>query len=190
MTKSEIEALVQPILKGSTITEVEDFGDIFAIHFVNDEYYKSNRIEDIAAGAGPIIFIKKSKEIFKTSSGQTAEGYVNAYRKCGDIYGFLSDNIGIYELPGTLGRQRCILSIKKILGFELSDAKSIFEILELREVVEIKLKDEWQTKEVVEKLSESGFVVRRLWNNRTNKASQWDASCAHAGRRYVYGEMN
>jgi len=39
MNEVEVKALIRPRIKGCTITEIEDFGDAFAIYFVNDEYY-------------------------------------------------------------------------------------------------------------------------------------------------------
>lgn len=125
MNQSEAEKLAQKALEGSTITEVEDFGDIYAIHFVNDEYQKSQNIEDMAVGAGPMICIKGSGEIFRTGSGLNSEQYVLAYRECGDIYGNLSAAIEIQKLPQEIDNAHCILSLKKIVGVNLSESKKI-----------------------------------------------------------------
>ena len=64
MTKEQVHGLIRPIVKerGSTITGIRDFGDAFAIHYVNDEYYKSRDPKDELIGTGSIIYIKSTGE--------------------------------------------------------------------------------------------------------------------------------
>ena len=164
MMISDIKALIQPMLEESTITGVEDFGDVFAIHFTNNKYYESKRFEDMAVGAGPIIFIKESKAIFHTGSGRTASEYVAAYRNCGDVFGLLGQNIKIYELPKGVDKKLCILRLKKILGYNLRDAKNIVEKMDLKEAIKIKLKDEWHARNVLGKLLDAGFLAKHIWD--------------------------
>lgn len=164
MNEIEVRNIVEPMLSGSTITKIEDFGDIFAVHFVNDEYYRSQRIEDMAVGAGPIIFIKESKEIFKTGSGNTAEGYIQAYRECGDVYGSQGKNIQISTTPDNIDKKQCILQLKKTLGVNLTEAKGLAEKLWLNESQQIELKDYWQARDTAKLLSELGYAAKHIWD--------------------------
>lgn len=123
MNEAEVKELIRPRIKGSTITEVEDFGDAFAIYFVNDEYYKSQKLEDMMVVAGPIIYIKSTGEIFETGSGQSAEQYIRAYRECGDVYGRLGETIEITGLSETRDEKQATLALKSILGAGLAESK-------------------------------------------------------------------
>ncbi len=164
MNECEVRNIVKPLLVGSTITEVEDFGDLFAVHFVNDEYYKSKRIEDMAVGAGPIICIKESKEIFKTGSGSTTEGYITAYRECGDVYGSQDKNIEISKVPVGVDKKQCILKLKKVLGVNLTYAKELAEKLWAMDAVKVELKDYWQARDTTKLLSELGYTAKHMWD--------------------------
>jgi ribosomal protein L7/L12 len=164
MNEIEVRNIVEPLLVGRTITKVEDFGDVFAVHFINDEYYKSKRMEDMAVGAGPVICIKESKEIFKTGSGNTSEGYITAYRECGDVYGSQDKSIEISIVPDGVDKKQCILKFKKILGVNLTEAKDLAEKLWAKDAVKIELKDYWQARDTTKLLSELGYTVKHVWN--------------------------
>ena len=163
MNQNDAKKLVQSTLEGFTITEIEDFGDIFAIYFVNNKYYKSKDPKDLPAGGGPLIIIKNSQEIFTTGSALGAKQYVQAFRECGDIYGRVSNSIEIYELPKDKDKKHCILSLKKIIGKDLSESKKIVEEVTAGISVSVTLKDRWQLQEVHEKLVSSGFSVKYIW---------------------------
>ena len=163
MNESEVKKLISRRLKGSTITEVEDFGDAFAIYFVNDEYYKSGKLEDLAVGAGPTIYIKKTGEIFETGSGQSAEEYINAYRECGDVYGRLSEAIEIKLSNTTTDKKKAILSLKSALGMGLAESKKLFEKMVIEGGLQVNMDDEWGAAEAKNKLINMGFNVKRLW---------------------------
>lgn len=163
MNKAEVKDLIRPRLKGCTITEVEDFGDAFAIYFVNDEYYKSKKLEEMKIGAGPVIYIKSTGEIFETGSGQSAEYYINAYRECGDVYGRLSNSLEISGIPEGYDVKKAILKLKTALGIGLAEAKTLIEKLLSDGKIEINLKNEWETEEVKGKFLNFGFKVKQLW---------------------------
>lgn len=59
MNQNDAKKLVQSTLEGFTITEVKDFGDIFAIYFVNNKYFKSKDPEDLPAGGGRLLLLLK-----------------------------------------------------------------------------------------------------------------------------------
>ena len=163
MNEAEVKELVSPRIKGSTITEVEDFGDAFAIYFINDEYYKSQKLEDMMVGAGPIIYIKSTGEIFETGSGQSAEQYIRAYRECGDVYGRLSDTIELTGLSDTQDEKKAILALKSILGEGIAESKKKIEKIVNEGRIEVTLENEWGAEEAESKLKNSGFKVKRLW---------------------------
>lgn len=164
MNEIEVRNIVEPMLVGSTITEIEDFGDIFAVHFVNDEYYKSQNLKDIKVGAGPIIFIKESKEVYRTGSGNTSEGYVTAYRECGDIYGSQDKNIEISQVPNNIDRKQCILALKKVIGVNLNQAKEYTDSLWANEAVKIELASYWEARDLTKLLCEMGYATKHVWD--------------------------
>jgi ribosomal protein L7/L12 len=164
MNEIEVRNIVEPMLSDGTITQIEDFGDIFAVYFVNNEYYKSKRIEDLAVGAGPVICIKKTKEIFKTGSGITAIGYVTAYRECGDVYGSQEKNIEISKTPVGIDKKQCILKLKNVLGVNLKEAKSLTEKLWVMGSVKIELKTYWEARDASRLLSELGYTTKHVWD--------------------------
>jgi hypothetical protein len=163
MNKAEIIELIRPTVEGCTITEVEDFGDAFAVYFVNDEYYKSKKLEDMKVGAGPIIYIKNTGEIFRTGSGQSAENYIKAYRECGDVYGRLSNILKISAIPENSDEKKTILNLKSIVGLGMSEAKEIVERIIKEGKAEVALKNEWEAEEVLNKFLKTGFRVKQLW---------------------------
>lgn len=163
MNKADVIELIRPAIEGCTITEVEDFGDAFAVYFVNDEYYKSKKLEDMKVGAGPIIYIKNTGEIFKTGSGQSAENYIKAYRGCGNVYGRLSNILEISGIPKNSNEKKTILSLKSIVGLGMSEAKEIVERIIKEGKVEITLNNEWEAEDVLNKLLKTDFLVKRLW---------------------------
>jgi hypothetical protein len=163
MNKDEVIELIRPTIEGCTITEVEDFGDAFAVYFVNDEYYKSKRFEDMKVGAGPIIYIKNTGEIFRTGSGQSAKNYIKAYRECGDVYGRLSNTLEISGLPKNSDEKKTILNLKSIVGLGMAEAKTMVERIIKDGKAEVSLKNEWEAEEVLNKFLETGFKVKQLW---------------------------
>jgi len=163
MNEAEVIDLIRPTIEGCTITEVEDFGDAYAIYFVNDEYYKSKKIEDMKVGAGPVIYIKNTGEIFRTGSGQTAANYIKAYRECGDVYGRLSNTIEITGLPKGYDEKNAMINLKSIVGLGLSEAKEQVERIINEGRIEVTLNNEWEAEEVLKKFTNSGFKVKLLW---------------------------
>jgi hypothetical protein len=93
MNEEQARKSVEPLIEGCTITEVQDYEDIFAIHFVNNEYYKSKNILDMAVGAGPTFVEKETGKITQTGSGQGVQQYVEAYRACGDFFASLGSSV-------------------------------------------------------------------------------------------------
>jgi hypothetical protein len=163
MNETEVVELVKPNLEGCTVTEVKDFGDAYAIYFVNDEYYKSKQLEDLKIGAGPIIYVKNTGEVFRTGSGQSAEQYIRAYRECGDVYGRESETLAITGLPKELNENEAILNLKAILGLGLAESKAFVEQIAGKGKIEVALKNESEAEEAKIKLAQYGFKVRRLW---------------------------
>jgi len=157
MNEAEVKALIRSRIKGCTITEVEDFDHAFAIYFVNDEYYKSKKLEDMKIGTGPIIYIKNTGEIFETGSGQTAQYYIQAYRECGDVYGRLSNSLEISDIPENYDEKKAIIDFKIVLGIGLSEAKVLIEKLLKDKKIEITLENEWETEEVKNKFLNFGY---------------------------------
>ncbi len=163
MNENEVIALIRPKIKGCTITEVEDFGDAFAIFFVNDEYYKSGKIEDMAIGAGPFIYIKETGEIFETGSAQSAEHYIKAYRECGDIYGRRSEILQITGFEKSLNKKRAVLNLKSVLGSGLAESKNFIEKVISDSKTEVTLGTEREAEDAKAKLVKFGFKVKHLW---------------------------
>jgi ribosomal protein L7/L12 len=117
----------------------------------------------LAVGAGPVIYIKNTGEIFETGSGQSAEQYINAYRECGDVYGRLSQTIEIKLFNPTQDNKKAILSLKSVLGIGLAESKKLFEKMISEGELQLNMNDEWEAEEVKNKLSNLGFNVKRLW---------------------------
>ena len=42
MNEEQAKALVQPMMDGCTIVDVENFDELYAIYLDNNEYYESN----------------------------------------------------------------------------------------------------------------------------------------------------
>ena len=163
MNETEVVELIRPRLKGCTITDVKDFGDAFAIFFVNDEYHKSGKVEDLMIGAGPIIYIKNTGEIFETGSGQSAERYIKAFRECGDVYGRESETLVITEIPQEHNEKKATLNLKTILGLPLSESKTLIEKIVKDGKIEITLKNERGAEDAKNAFANLGFKANRLW---------------------------
>lgn len=164
MNEAEIQVLIQPMIEGNTITDIEDFGDAFAIYFVNNEYFLSKKTEDLKIGAGPIIYIKNTGEIFHTGSGQTAEHYIQAYRECGDIYAKPSETI-VIELPDPNEKKDKIINLRSTLGVGVAEAKALIEQIMKEGKITVDLKSDLDAQEAKDKLIQFGFKVKQLWRN-------------------------
>lgn len=171
MDENKAKQLVQPMLKGCTITRVEDFGDLLAIYFVNDAYYQSGKIEDMAIGSGPIILVKSSGEVFRTGSGQTTAEYVEAYRESGHVYGSLSETLEIRALPEQVTRKQCILDLKKAISIDISVSKAAVDKLLTGEFAEFSFADENRAQEAQQQLSKIGFSAKQRWRRPEVKES-------------------
>ncbi|MDH3347191.1 MAG: hypothetical protein OEM02_03705 [Desulfobulbaceae bacterium] len=162
MNEEELKVLIQPVIEGCTITGIEDYGDIFAIHFVNNLYYESKRIEDMEVGAGPIIYIKSTGEIIETGSGRSAELYVRAYRECGDVYGRPSENIKIQNIDKDIDKKKAILELKSVLGIGLRESKELVSLVSNKGTAIITLSSESDAEMAVNKLGNLGFKVKQI----------------------------
>jgi len=165
MNEEEVKALIRPRILGCTITEVEDFGDAFAIHFVNDEYYRSKNIKDLMIGAGPVIYIKRTGDIFETGSARSAAQYIQAYRECGDVYGKPGNSLEIFGLPEGQDKKESILNLKSILGLGITESKALITLVVREGKAEITLKSEQETEDTGNSLLKSGFKAKQLWEN-------------------------
>lgn len=161
---NEIEArnLVIPTIKGSTITKVEDFGELYCVYFVNDEYFKTGNLEDLKIGYGPSFVEKSTRNIFSTGSGQSAEYYVKAYKESGNIYARPSNSIilnGLENCSKNVGT----LKIKSSLHVGLSQAKAIYETLENGTTFEFIFPSEHEAESAVCILKAAGILSKVLW---------------------------
>ena len=116
MIEQEARKIASVQLEGSTITEVQDFGELFAVHFVNDEFYKSGDVSDMMIGAGPMFIEKSTGKVFQTGSGQSAEMYVAAYKACGDLYARPGNQVSVTGIESHEDIKKYILSLKTIYG--------------------------------------------------------------------------
>ena len=150
-------------LDGCTITKVDEYKNIYAVHFVNNEYLKSRDFRDLAVGAGPRMVVKSTGEMFITGSGQTGAYYAKAYEASGSVYGQPIDSIVIRKLPESLTRDKAILLVKNICELNLAEARLIVDKAIESEDARVDF-DQWsQTEWKINKLNESGFQIEQLW---------------------------
>jgi ribosomal protein L7/L12 len=161
MNIEEAVNLVKPLIMGSTITKTEDFGDLFAVYFVNDEYYASRKMEDMMVGAGPMMVEKKTATVFATGSGQSAAEYAAAYKECGSVYGRPSSSVSI---SGSENDKAAILNLKSILSIGLKEAKNLVASINSSESVIINTESLAEAEAIVNKLKQKGFVAKQVWS--------------------------
>ncbi len=161
MNVDEAENLVKPLIIGSTITRTEDFGDLFAVYFVNDEYYASRKMEDMMVGAGPMMVEKKTGQVFQTGSGQSAAEYATAYKECGSVYGRPSSYVSISSSENS---KAAILNLKSVLSIGLSEAKNLVGSISRDEPVVINAGSSAKAKNIVNKLNQKGFIAKQVWS--------------------------
>ena len=163
MKKDEAENLVKPMIKGSTITKTEDFGELYAVYFVNDEYYKSQKFEDMMVGAGPMMVEKSTGEIFETGSAQSGADYAKSYNECGSVYGKPSEKILISKLSNTENSKTIIIKIKSILNIKTQESKRMVESLIKNEAVEIVCNTAEEAETSVNNLQTIGVLAKQIW---------------------------
>jgi hypothetical protein len=160
MNIEEAQELVSPLIPGSTVTKTEDFGDLFAVHFVNDEFYASKKIEDMMVGAGPMMVEKATRAVFETGSGQSAAEYASAYKECGSVYGVPSSSICIF---GAVEENTAILNLKSALSIGLKEAKDLVNSIRAGDEVSLDFDSPSSAAQVVEKLNKYNFSCKQLW---------------------------
>lgn len=165
MNEEQARKLVEPLLEGSTITEVQDYGDIFAIHFVNDEYYKSKNIMDMAIGAGPTFIEKNSGKITKTGSGRGVLQYVEAYRACGDFFASLGSSVLLSDSSKEIDVPKTILSIKKLCGYSTADSKKVVSSVISGNKKALEFGSPVEATQALEKLNQLGFSAVQNWES-------------------------
>ncbi len=163
MKKDEAENLVKPMIKGCTITKTEDFGNLYAVYFVNNEYYKSQKFEDIMIGAGPMMVEKSTGKIFKTGSAQSGADYAESYNECGSVYGKPSEKILISKLDNTKNSKIIIIKIKSILSINTKESKKIVDSLINNESTEITCNTTEEAETAVNKLQTLGVTAKQTW---------------------------
>jgi hypothetical protein len=166
MNEDQARELVEPLIKGSTITEIQDYGEIYAIHYVNDEYYKSKNIMDMAIGAGPTFIEKDSKKITQTGSGRGVAQYVEAYRACGDFFASLGNSVSVYGTLKEIDTPKTILSVKKICGYSTSESKNVVETITKGGEVELNFSSATIASEAVLKLANLGLLSKQSWESQ------------------------
>ncbi len=162
MNEFEARNLVIPTIIGCTITKVEDFGELYCVNFVNDEYFKSVELEDLKIGYGPSFVEKSTGKIFSTGSGQGAEFYVKAYKESGNLYARPSNTIILNRLENC-SKNIGTLKIKSSLHVGLSQAKAIYEALENGKAFEFILPSEHEAEIAVSILKAVGIFGKVLW---------------------------
>ena len=150
-------------LDGCTITEVEEYEDLYAVYFVNNEYLESRDFKDMAIGAGPRMIVKSTGELFVTGSAQSGASYAKAYEQSGSVYGKLIDSIIINKLPETIEKSKAILLVKNICEISLPEARLIINTVIQSGSTKINFEKNSQIKWTIKKLKENGFQVEQLW---------------------------
>ncbi len=164
MTPDEAILIASKDLEGCTITEIEEYKNVYAVYFLNNEYLKSGDSRDLLIGAGPRIVIKATGELLITGSGKSGLEYAMAYDACGDVYGRLIDSLVLYGTPPSIDKVRSILELKKICEISLVEARqAVNEIIESGSV-RFDFDCYCQVEYKVEMLKEKGFKVRQLWS--------------------------
>lgn len=163
MDIEQAKAIASDGLQGSSITHVEEYKNLFAVYFVNNEYLESGDFRDMAVGAGPRMIVKSTGEMFETGSGKTGNFYAKAYEAGGSVYARPINSITIYAVPEFFDKPKAILSVKKICEISLIEARSTINRvidtgrarLDFSQCSDISWK--------LNKLNEMGFTVKQLW---------------------------
>ena len=163
MNEDDARKVIQPLIEGCTITDVQDYGDIFAIHYVNNGYYLSKNIMDMAIGAGPTFVFKDSGRVIQTGSGRCVEEYVEAYRACGDFFASLGNSVLILESLEGIDTTKLILAFKKMSGYSTSESKKSVNSLQKGESQKLVFGSVSLASDAVLKLGSSGFVAKQEW---------------------------
>lgn len=163
MNEEQAKALVKSMMDGCTIVGIEDFDELYAIYFVNNEYYQSKDISDLKIGAGPIFVEKETSAIFNTGSGVSAQFYVKAYRECGSVYGRPTSSVLMRELKNNDNPKVCIVELKHISGKTIAEAKSIYSNLANGNSVKLDFVSQDEAEESIEKLSLIGIDAKLIW---------------------------
>ena len=166
MNEEQAKKIAASMLDGSTITEIEDFGELYAICFVNDEYLISGYMIDLKIGAGSIFIEKSTGNVFETGSARSASDYVKAYKATGDVYATLSSCVMVTNFIRTAEKAKSIMSLKNLLGTKLSEAKDIVEKVADRNEVRIDFQNVDEAEKKIAQLHEIGFLAKHLWNNQ------------------------
>jgi hypothetical protein len=163
MNEEQAKALVQPMMDGCIIVDVEDFDELYAIYFVNNEYYESKDLNDLKIGAGPIFVEKETGNIFSIGSGVSAQFYVKAYRECGSVYGRPSSSVLMNELINNDNPKACIVELKHISGKTMAEAKNIYSDLVNGNIVKLDFDSEDDAEKAIEKLSLIWIYAKLIW---------------------------
>ena len=166
MIEQEARKIASVQLEGSTITEVQDFGELFAVHFVNDEFFKSGDVSDMMVGAGPMFIEKSTGKVFQTGSGQSAEMYVAAYKACGDLYARPGNQVSVTGIESHEDIKKYILSLKTIYGCTMVQAKEIVNSVVVSKNARLKFVTAAEAESSLKQLVAHGFSATQLWSNQ------------------------
>ena len=163
MTEEQARKLVKPLIEGCTITEVQDYGDLFTIHFVNDEYYKSRKFIDMAIGSGPTFIEKDSGKITKTGSGRGVLEYLEAYRACGDFFASLGSSVLLGDVSREIDVPKTILGVKRLSGYSTAESKKVVSSVLSGNEHTIEFDNPDEASRGLEQLKQLGFSVVQHW---------------------------
>ena len=167
MNEEQAKKLVEPLIEGCTITEVQDYGDIFAIHFVNDEYYKSQSFLDMAVGAGPTFIEKDSGIITQTGSSRGVLQYVEAYKACGDFFALLGSSVSLLDAVKNIDVPKAIFGIKGLCSYSTVESKEIVSLVMSGNEQVLEFGNSYEASCALEKLSQIGFSAVQNWESST-----------------------
>jgi len=184
-TKEKLIKLAQSQIGDCSVIKVEDFGDAYAIYFQDNRYLETRDRRYLSAGAGPLIYIKETEQFYRTSSGNSPEHYLQAYRECGDIYGELSDSVLIRKLPDVGSLAQNILTLKKILKLDHKKAREMVEELDNERDVAFTLSDHCTAEVIVEQLREIGFEIKHLWKPSQERTAPLNVLSSQNGEKGV-----
>jgi hypothetical protein len=162
MNEIEAKNLVLPTIEGCTITEVEDFGELYCVYFVNTEYFHSGKFEDLKIGYGPSFVEKTTKKVFSTGSGQSAEFSIRAYKETGSVYARPTNALMLSGIENHI-KNSAILAIKNALSVSLFQAKSIYETLLSGSSIEFNFQSEYGAEKAIETLKAASITAKIVW---------------------------
>ena len=165
MNEEQARKIAESRLEGSTITLIEDYEELYAISFVNDEYALSCDYKDLKIGAGPMFIEKSTGKVFETGSGRNVADYVEAYRATGNFYANLSAKALITGILQPENKSKSTISLKNLLNLKLSEAKEIFEKVLAGDEVIVDFESEYEAPKKITLLQDFGFVARQLWDS-------------------------